>query len=210
MVGRRIDRPRPVRLGRVYALRAAIVEDRVAESAGPHRGVEIGDGLVERRRVEIEHRGALRDRARGDRRVHRWHELAHRLGIDDRERELVRLACDQPPPEGVALRPEILHLVGKSLRVLVDHDAERHRVHSRHDASVELRRARVDRDAVALRGIADRFRSLLEQQLQHASRVVRRATHEEIVGWRAPSLAQPREVRLEAPEAATIALARIS
>ena len=61
--------------------------------------------------------------------------------------------CRRPErsPDGVALRPEVLALVVEALGMFVDDDAERQAVEPRHDAAVELRRARIDGDRVALR-----------------------------------------------------------
>ena len=50
-----------MRLRRRQPFGAAIVEDGVIEGAGPHRGVEIGDGLFQRGRIEVELAGELGD-----------------------------------------------------------------------------------------------------------------------------------------------------
>jgi hypothetical protein len=107
--------------------------------------------LRERRRIDLEQRGELRDRARLERRIHRRHELAHRLRVDDRKGDLVGLPGDEAAPRSRSAWARTLAFVVEALAVLVDDDAERHRVHARHDAAVEFRRARVDRDAMALR-----------------------------------------------------------
>ena len=45
-------------------------------------------------------------------------------GIEDDVGDLVGLRRDQPAPDRVALRPDVLALVVESLRMLVDDDAE--------------------------------------------------------------------------------------
>ena len=75
--------------------------------------------------------------------------------VEDDVGDLVRLLRDEPAPDRVALRPDILALVVEALGVLVDDDAEDDAVEPGDDAAVEFRRARVDRDGVALRRIAD-------------------------------------------------------
>src|SRR6188768_1964550 len=47
VIGRRLDLAGPMRLRRRQPFGAAIVENGVVEGAGPHRGVEIGDGLFQ-------------------------------------------------------------------------------------------------------------------------------------------------------------------
>ena len=76
--------------------------------------------------------------------------------IEDDVGDLVGLGGDQPAPDRVALRPDVLALVVEALRVLVDDDAEHDAVEAGDDAAVEFRRAGVDRDRMALRRIADR------------------------------------------------------
>ena len=196
--GRRVDGARPVRLGGRDALRAAVVEDRVVEGAGAHGGVELRRSSSRARRRPA--RACRRARARVLRllgREHRRHELAHRLGVDDRIADLAGLPGHQPPPDGVALGPEVLALVVEALRVAVDDDAQRHRVDAGDDAAVVARAARVDGHAVALRRVAHAPRALVEQELQHLAHVVGRAAHDEVVGGRPPRLAQPLEVGLE-------------
>ena len=72
------------------------------------------------------------------------------------------------------------------------------RVEPRDDAAVEFRRARVDRDRVALGRIADLLHALGEQHLQHRAAIIGRAADQEIVGGLAPILLQPFDVGLEA------------
>ena len=86
---RRIDGPRPMRLGRREPLRPTVVEHAVVEASGTHRRIELRQRSFERRRVELQRDGKLRDRAGPDRREHGRNELADRLGIDDREADLI-------------------------------------------------------------------------------------------------------------------------
>src|SRR5439155_1103586 len=81
--------------------------------------------------------------------------LSDRLRIDDRVGDLAGLLGHEAAPDGVALGPEIFSLVVEARAVAVHHDAERHRIDPRDDAAVELRRASVDRDRVALPRVAD-------------------------------------------------------
>ena len=66
------------------------------------------------------------------------------------------------------------------------------------DAAVEFRRARVDRDRVALGGIADLLHALGQQHLQDRAAIIGRAADQEIVGGLAPILLEPFDVGLEA------------
>ena len=111
---------------------------------------------------------------------------------------MIGLSRDKPAPDRVALGPEVEALVVEALRIAVDHDAERHAVDAGADAAVELGRACVDGDVVALGRIADRFRAAIEEHFQHASHVVGCAADQKIVGRGPPRRAQPVEVRLEA------------
>ncbi|OIQ67234.1 hypothetical protein GALL_511900 [mine drainage metagenome] len=81
--------------------------------------------------------------------------------------------------------------------MLVDDDAEHHGIVPRDDAAVEFGRARVDRDRVTLRGIADFLNALLEQHLQDRAAIVGCAADQEIVGGLAPILLEPFDVGLE-------------
>ena len=65
------------------------------------------------------------------------------------------------------------------------------------DAAVEFRRAGVDRDRVALRGVADVLHALGQQHFQDRAAVVGRAADQEIIGGIAPILLQPFDVGLE-------------
>jgi len=104
---------------------------------------------------------------------------------------LVAAARDELAPDRVALRPHVLTLVVEPRGVTIDDDAERHAVEPRDDAAVELRRAAVDRDGVALARVADGCRAGVEQCPQHRARVVRRAANDEIARRVAPRFAQP-------------------
>ena len=132
-----------------------------------------------------------------DRRKQRRHEAVATLTIEDDVGDLVGLRGHQPAPDRVALRPDVLALVIEALGVLVDDDAEHHRVVPRDDAAVEFRRAGVDRDRMALGGIADVLHALVEQQLQDRAAVIGRAADQEIVGRLAPIFLQPFDVGLK-------------
>ena len=164
------------------------------EGAGPHRGVEIGDGFFQRGRIEFEFAGKLGDAAGLDRREQRRHETVEDGRIEDDVGDLVGLRRHQPAPDRVALRPDVLALVVKTLRVLVDDDAEHHRIVPRDDAAVEFRRAGVDRHRMALRGIADVLHALGQQHLQDRAAIIGRAADQKVVGGVAPIFLQPFDV----------------
>ena len=67
-----------------------------------------------------------------------------------------------------------------------------------HDAAVEFRRARVERDGVAAARIAHRLGAVSEQLFQHPSLIVRRAADDEVVRGFAPVFFQPRNIRFKA------------
>ena len=177
---------------------AAVVENGVIEGAGPHRRVEIRDRLFQRGRIELELARELGHGRARDRRKQRRHEARHHAGVEDDVGDLAGLRRDQPAPDCIALRPDVLALVIEALRIPVDDDAEHHRVMARDDAAVEFRRARVDRHRMALRGIADFLHALAEQHFQDRSAVIGRAADQEIVGGLAPILLQPFDIGLEA------------
>jgi hypothetical protein len=77
-------------------------------------------------------------------------------------------------------------------------DAEHDAVEPGDDAAVVFGRPRVDRDRMALGGIADFSDALVEQQLEHGAAIVAGAPHQEIIGGLAPILLHPFDVRLEA------------
>ena len=87
--------------------------------------------------------------------------------------------------------------VVEALRVLVDDDAEDHAVVARDDAAVVFRRARIDRDRMALGRIAGLGDAAVEQHFQHRAAVVRRAADQEVVRRRPPVLLEPLDVRLK-------------
>src|SRR5438477_149187 len=74
------------------------------------RGIASNDDMA-RGLVELQRDRKLPDRAGLDRREHWGNEFAHRLGIDDREPDLIWLFGQEAAPDRVALRPEILALV---------------------------------------------------------------------------------------------------
>ena len=61
----------------------------------------------------------------------------------------------------------------------------------------KIRTKGTDRDAVPRCRVAHGLGARLEEQLQHAPHVVRRAAHDEVVGGFPPRLAQPLQVRFE-------------
>src|SRR3970040_567026 len=121
------------------------------------------------------------------RRKYRGHEMRQCFGIDDGIGDLLRLIGDELSPDRVTLRPEVFALVVEAFDVFVDDDAKRRAVEARHDAAVELRRARIERYGVATARIADWFRAVLEQLFQHASLIMLGAAGDKIVCCGAPT-----------------------
>lgn len=93
------------------------------------------------------------------------HERAKRFRVEDDVGDLAGLRRNEPAPNRVASRPRIFTHIVKTLRVPVHDDAEDHAVKARDDAAVELRRAGVNRDGVALSRIADGLDPALQEQL---------------------------------------------
>ena len=79
----------------------------------------------------------------------------------------------------------------------VDDDRERHAVEPGDDAAVELRRAAVDGDRVALCRVTDGGHALGQQALQHAAFGIGRAADQEVLGGGAPTLLQPLDIGLK-------------
>src|SRR6185437_9764282 len=71
-------------------------------------------------------------------------------------------------------------------------------VEARDDAADKFRRARIDRNRVALGGIANRLHSRVKKHPKNVATVVRRAADQEVVGNVAPALLQPFNVGFEA------------
>ena len=170
----------------------------MVERSRLHRGVEFGHGLLKCCRIKLEFPCEFGDGGGADRRKQRRHEAGHDAGVEDDIGDLIGLGGDQPAPDRVALRPDILALVVKALGMLVDDDAEYDRVVAGDDAAVELRRAGIDRNRMALGGIADVLHPFGKQHFQDRAAVIGRAADQEIVGGLAPILLQPFDVGLEA------------
>ena len=196
-IGRRIEAPRPMRLRRIETLGAAVIEDLRIEAAIDNGAVVLSDRLLQLVRIQSDQAGELPDRIGLDRRKHRRHEQRRRLLIDDRPGDLPRLLRHQPTPDRIALRPDIFALVIEPLRITIDDDAERNAIQPGHDAAIELRRTRVDRDRMELGRITDLLHTLRQQILQHSPAGIRRAADEEVVRCLPPILAQPLDIRLK-------------
>ena len=168
------------------ALDTGVVEAR--------HGVDQGVG------VQAEFFSQLGQAVGDDGRKHRWHEAAHRFGIDDGVANLALLASDQAAPNGVALGPKILALVVKTLAMLVDHDAQGHAVQAGGDAPVKQRRAGINGHAMRLGRVANRISPAVEHVLEKHAHVEARAPDQKVVGGPfaplvlAPGLALPGNV----------------
>src|SRR6185437_12598934 len=79
VVGRRVDRPSPVRFWRREAFRPAVVQHRVVEFPGNNMAVELAYGRVERRAIDAKRRTEVADGVCSERWIYRWHEEAQRL-----------------------------------------------------------------------------------------------------------------------------------
>ena len=167
---------------------SAVVEHRLIERSGLHGLVEAVHFLTRTSTWKPELVRELADRGGLQRRKDGRHEVPDRLGVDDRIGDLLRLLGNQPAPHRIALRPEILALVVEAPAFAVDDDAQAHAVDPRHDAAVEFGSPCVDGDGVALRGIADRPDSLVEQGLEDDPGVVGGPADDEVVGSRGPTL----------------------
>ncbi len=82
------------------------------------------------------------------------------------------------------------------LTVTIDDNTVRYAVQPRDDATVELRRPRIDRNHVALPGLADRHHILIEQTRENAPRGLARATNDKAICRGSPVMLEPIRVRL--------------
>ena len=78
----------------------------------------------------------------------------------------------------------------------------------RHDAAVELRRARVECDGVETLGVPHGTCTAVQKLAQHAALVVGRAADDEVLRRLAPVLLEPRDVGFEAAGGADEGLGR--
>src|SRR6185436_18505307 len=106
--------------------------------------------------------------------------------VDNGVGNLAGLLGDQHSPRRVALGPHVFPFVVETLAPRVDRDAERNRIETRDDPSVELRRTAINGDGVAGAWIANRRDAGIEQKSQHAAAIVWRAADHEVVRRRAP------------------------
>ena len=77
--------------------------------------------------------------------------------------DLVRLRRHQPPPDGIALRPEILALVIKTLTFVVHDYTETDTIQTGYNTAIETRAACINCDSMALAGITDGVNALIDQ-----------------------------------------------
>ncbi|MNM80586.1 hypothetical protein D3C81_925580 [compost metagenome] len=136
VVGRRIDRARPVAFHRFQANGVAVVQPGVVESAHLAGSVVGMHGFEEGLHRQTEQAGQLLKAIGGGARENRWHEAPEGFPVDDRKPHLPWLMRHQAPPDGIALGPEILAFIVEALAVAVDHHAQRHTIDARADAAV--------------------------------------------------------------------------
>src|SRR5256885_12382104 len=131
-VGRRVERLRPVRLGRLDAARPLAVLDGRVERARLHGGVELTHGAHEALDVDLElAREALERRVFGLRDLADpvlLSEQVHDLLIEDLERRAARLLDDLAAVLHVRVVAHVGALVDEALTLDVDDDADGIRV----------------------------------------------------------------------------------
>src|SRR5262249_40551489 len=97
---------------------------RVVEGTRDDRAVERDDRGLELFRSETEPQREIAYRSGLFRGKHRRHELPERLRVDDAVADLSWLLRDEPPPNRITLRPEILALIVEAIAVAVDDYSE--------------------------------------------------------------------------------------
>ena len=173
---------------------------KAARATGP---VEVLDGLHHLCRIESELTGEPIERVVAHPGKHRRHEAANRLGVDHAPSDLPRLERHQPPPDRIALGPEIFALVIETLGKAVDHHPERDCVDARADPAVIKRGTRVNCHHVRLSGIADHVGALPSEIGNDGAHVEPCAADQEVIGRmlaivvHAPGFAQPLAVRFK-------------
>ena len=153
--------------------------------------VEIPDRFFQRSGINAELPGEAGDAVRLVRREHGRHEQVDGLGIYDDIGDLPGLLGYEATPDGVALGPDFLAFIVKTLAVSVNGNAERHAVETRADAAIKFGGTAVNCHTVSLRGIAEGFGSVVHHDLKHAALVIRRSADEEVGSFRAPRAGQP-------------------
>ena len=186
-------------LGRLQTFSRTVVQRaRIERAAWPNGRVELAYGLRHLRAIQSQTGRELANRPSFEGPVERRQKAIEHPRIDDRKRRLVRLLGDQPTPDGIALRPEILALVVKTFARFVDRNPERNRIQPGGDAAVEPRCPSVECHGMEALRIAGGRGTLVEHSGQDPPVVVGRAANHIVVNCIAPVAAQPIEVRLEA------------
>src|SRR5579883_253336 len=196
-VRRRVERASPMRLIGLQAYCPATIQRVGIEHAGPDSSVESRDRRFQRVAGNPEFQGKLPDRMGLQGGIHRRNKEPNSFRIENRPGHLPRLFGYQASPNGATLGPEILALIVEPLAALVDHYSKRQTVKARHNAAVVARRARIDGNRVALRGMAYRLCTVRKQHAQNLASIERCAADEEIARRFAPDFLQPLEVRFK-------------
>src|SRR6267378_329632 len=183
-VGRRVERLRPVRLGRLDAARPLAVLDRRVERARLHGGVEVAHGPHEALDVDLElAREALERRVFGLRDLADTIFLAEQvydLLIEDLTRRAPRLLDDLATILHVRVVAHVGALVDEALALDVDDDADGIRVLLEVVADLAVAVPRgvvVPLHGVTAAPVAPRLRADVERHADAVAGVVRGAAH---------------------------------
>src|SRR2546426_277768 len=183
-VGRRVERLRPVRLGRLDAARPLAVLDGRVERAGLHGGVELTHGAHEALDVDLQlAREALERRVFGLRDLADpvlLSEQVHDLLIEDLERGAARLLDDLAAVLHVRVVAHVGALVDETLTLDVDDDADGIRMLL--EVVADFAVAVPGGVVVPLHGVTaapvtPRLRADVERHADAVARVVRGAAH---------------------------------
>ena len=187
-----------MRFRRGQPFRPAIIQLTALEGARADGGVVFGHHLFQLAGIEAGHAGELGDAVGAIGREDAGQVVHDRLAVGDGEGFLHGLLGDQPAPDGIALRPDILAFVIEAIDIAIDDNGIGHAVEAHREAAIFQRRAGVIGHRVELRGIAHLLHALAQQILQDGALGIGRAADLEAVGRIAPVFPQPVAVGLEA------------
>ena len=151
----RVDLARPMRFRRVDSIGPAIIELITVECSRLNRAIKTLYRRLQCRGIKPKLPRQFSNRVSANRGEYRWHEEALGLGVHDRVCNLLWPLCHKSSPDRVALRPHVLTLIVKTLGLMIDHDAKRYAIETRHNSAVKFRCARIDGHRMALLWVAD-------------------------------------------------------